>query len=189
MERKELLRMVKRGTLFLSVSVLLILSSERVLYSAKEGPVAYFSMDEGKDNIIEDKSGNGSDGTIHGSTWIKGKFGAALSFNGVDNYIDCGNKETLNITDNLTISAWVKRGVFDTDLGIVGKLDWNKNHGGYGLRWYSDNRIYFYIKDKEADNANSIGLIFVTYELDTTDWVHLTATYKASEHTANLFVN
>ncbi len=39
--------------------------------------------------------------------WVAGKFGGALKFDGVDDYVDCGNGPSLNITGDLTVSAWV----------------------------------------------------------------------------------
>ena len=37
-----------------------------------------------------------------------GKFGNALHFDGVNDYVDAGNTSSLNITGNLTVEAWVK---------------------------------------------------------------------------------
>ncbi|RLI91232.1 MAG: hypothetical protein DRO95_04750, partial [Candidatus Altiarchaeales archaeon] len=54
-----------------------------------------------------DISKYGNDGTIYGATWTDGKFGKALSFDGVDDYVDCGNDSSLDITDAITIEAWI----------------------------------------------------------------------------------
>jgi len=37
-----------------------------------------------------------------------GVFGSALYFNGQNAYVDCGNDESLNITDEITVEAWAK---------------------------------------------------------------------------------
>ncbi len=43
------------------------------------------------------------------SPWTDGKFGHALSFNGIDDYLDAGNYASLDITGNaITVSAWIK---------------------------------------------------------------------------------
>jgi hypothetical protein len=73
-----------------------------------KGLVAYWSFDEGSGNIAYDSSGNGNHGTIYGAKWTQGKFGQALSFDGVDDWVDVGNPAILNITDAITIEAWVK---------------------------------------------------------------------------------
>ena len=73
------------------------------------GPVAYWAMDEGSGSVINDKSGNGNNGTlVNGATWAQGKHGNALSFDGVDDYVDAGSDSSLNITNAITIEAWVK---------------------------------------------------------------------------------
>lgn len=36
-----------------------------------------------------------------------GKYGSALTFDGVDDYVDCGNDSSLNIVDDITIEMWI----------------------------------------------------------------------------------
>jgi len=77
------------------------------------GLVAYWSFDEGTGNTAYDASGNGNNGTLtNGPKWTKGKSGSALSFDGSNDYVDCGSDESLDITDEITIEAWVKAASF-----------------------------------------------------------------------------
>ncbi len=71
------------------------------------GLVALWHMNEGTGSTISDSSGNGNTGTINGATWVDGKFGKALSFDGVDDYVDAGNDASVKVTEDLTISFWV----------------------------------------------------------------------------------
>lgn len=57
----------------------------------------YAQSDEGSGNVVKDISGNGNDGVVYGAMWVDGKFGKALSFDGKDEYIDCGNNASLDI--------------------------------------------------------------------------------------------
>jgi len=46
----------------------------------------------------------------------RAKTAGALQFDGKDDYVDCGNDESLNITEAITIEAWVRHdegGVYD----------------------------------------------------------------------------
>ena len=71
--------------------------------------VGYWSFDDVQGTVVRDQSGSGNDGTINGApVSISGPFGNALQLDGVSDYVDCGNAESLNITDKLTVSAWVK---------------------------------------------------------------------------------
>jgi len=72
---------------------------------------AHFNLTGIAGGIAHDTSGNGNDGTIYGAKWVDGKFGKALSFDGVDDYVDCGNDSSLDIeasSGKLTYAVWVK---------------------------------------------------------------------------------
>ncbi len=73
-------------------------------------PVGSWSFDEGIGTITNDSSGNDNNGTlINGPTWTDGQINKALSFDGVDDYVDYGNDESLHFgTGDISISFWVK---------------------------------------------------------------------------------
>jgi hypothetical protein len=76
--------------------------------------VGYWPFDEGSGTIAKDYSGNGNDGTlcngstcgVQGPTWTTGKVGGALSFDGVDDYVD--TSLIFNSPSYFTVAAWVK---------------------------------------------------------------------------------
>ncbi|MHC4533816.1 MAG: LamG domain-containing protein [Planctomycetota bacterium] len=71
--------------------------------------VGYWKFDEGSGNVAYDLSDYTNDGAINGGPeWVAGKIGAALDFDGSDDYVDCGNHPSLNINDKITVAAWVK---------------------------------------------------------------------------------
>jgi hypothetical protein len=73
---------------------------------------AYWKFDEGSGTTAYDSSGNGNDGVFNGDPqWVAGKYGGALSFNG-DDYLDCGNGDSLQIQDEITMSCWFKIDAF-----------------------------------------------------------------------------
>ncbi|GAI48008.1 unnamed protein product, partial [marine sediment metagenome] len=60
------------------------------------------------DAFIKDSSGNGNHGSpINGTTFTQGKIGKARSFDGSDDYVDCGSGASLDITGAITIEAWI----------------------------------------------------------------------------------
>ena len=78
----------------------------RLPVAARErGLVLYLPMVSPHGNILQDFSGYGNHGTIHGATWTQGKFGKALSFDGVDDYVEIPDFSGVN--DQITITAWV----------------------------------------------------------------------------------
>ena len=58
--------------------------------------------------------------------------GNALVFNGINDYVDCGNDASLNINDALTLEAWIKTFTI-TNARIISK--WG-NYSGYEMAEY-----------------------------------------------------
>ena len=82
-----------------------------VLTSTSELPsgcVALWKMDTGYGGIAKDFTESGHDGIIHGASWIDGKYGKALSFDGND-YVALGNATTYPIYGrSRSIAVWFK---------------------------------------------------------------------------------
>ncbi len=77
----------------------------------KNGLVLYLSFDEGQGDVAKDLSGKGHDGDIQKAKWADGKFGKALSFNGVDSFVEIPFSDDFIITDAITLAAWVTANV------------------------------------------------------------------------------
>jgi len=87
------------------------LSAEEVqeIYSqAAGGLMAHWKFDEGEGDIAYDSTGN-SHGTIYGAKWTTGQLDGALSFDGIDDYVEVPDNNSQQITTNqITLSAWIK---------------------------------------------------------------------------------
>ncbi|MBN2000538.1 T9SS type A sorting domain-containing protein [candidate division KSB1 bacterium] len=72
-----------------------------------KGLVGHWTFDEGSGTVAADASGLGNDGDITGAEWIPGRVGSgALSFDGATTLVNVPHDMTLEITDQLTLSAW-----------------------------------------------------------------------------------
>ena len=106
---------------------------------SSSGAVAYWSFDDASGTIASDSSGNGNNGTlINGPVWTAGKFGGALTLDGINDYVNVGNPASLRIVGNLSICGWVypKRGGF-----IMAKS--NGGNRDYGIYYSSSNNLQF----------------------------------------------
>ncbi|HHE76850.1 MAG TPA: LamG domain-containing protein [Candidatus Parcubacteria bacterium] len=145
--------------------------------------VGYWSFDGSTINgtTVQDLSGNGNDGTIHGATPTIGKVGQALSFDGVDDYVDCGNDESLNITDEITIEAWVK-GIYSGDSkGLICK---GQSGNAVDVNYYvffNGGQARFYIGDGTIYNG------IYSYPLTDNQWYYLVFTLDATH--LNLYID
>ena len=72
------------------------------------GLVAAYSFNEGSGGTLIDRTGNGRTGTLNGPAWTPaGKFGGALSFDGLNDWVTVADANALDLTTGMTIEAWV----------------------------------------------------------------------------------
>ncbi len=65
-------------------------------------------MNEGSGTILADWTGKGHTGTLSGAAWTPaGRFGGALSFDGVNDWVTVADAADLDLTTGLTLEAWV----------------------------------------------------------------------------------
>ena len=72
------------------------------------GLVLWLKFNEGSGTIAYDSSFYNNHGTITGAVWTNGKFGKALSFDGVDDYVRVSNSQSLANVGKVTATLWVK---------------------------------------------------------------------------------
>jgi len=142
------------------------------------GLQAYWPLNQLINDQLKDISGNNNHGTNHGATPTtdqKGKKKGAMSFNGVDNYINCGGNTSLNITDELTLNAWIyiKTASQNTPLVIVKASNYRETYRFGDLT----NRIIFY---GSHDGSNWDYNIQGKSHLSNNCWYNITATLSQS---------
>ena len=72
------------------------------------GLVAAYGFEEGAGTLVADSSGNGNTGTNAGATWTtSGKYGGALVFNGTSAKVTIPDSASLDLTNAMTLEAWV----------------------------------------------------------------------------------
>ena len=97
--------MKKLKTVILT-TIMIVLISSLSLAGINDGLVAHYPFD----GNANDASGNGNNGTVHGATLIGDRFGNAnsfYSFDGWDDYINCGNSPLFDVNHH-SIIAWIK---------------------------------------------------------------------------------
>jgi hypothetical protein len=73
------------------------------------GLVAAYSFNEGSGTTLIDRTGFGRTGTVSGATWsAAGRFGGALSFDGVNDIVTIADHNSLDLTTGMTLEAWVR---------------------------------------------------------------------------------
>jgi Concanavalin A-like lectin/glucanases superfamily/Galactose oxidase-like, Early set domain/Bacterial Ig domain len=72
------------------------------------GLVVAYGFNEGSGTTVTDSSGSNNAGTITGATWAQGRFGNALSFNGISDIVRIPASSSLNVSSAMTLEAWIK---------------------------------------------------------------------------------
>ena len=154
---------------------------------AATGMVAGYAFSEGSGTTTADASGSGLTGTLVGSpTWVAGRNGTGLSFNGSSTYVDLGTSAALGFTGSMTLSAWVYETANVGDDGqIVAKSD-----GGSG--WQLKSTPDTGARTFGIAITNSSGGYVQRYSstvraLNT--WYHVAGVYDATARTLNIYVN
>ncbi|MGD9696375.1 MAG: LamG-like jellyroll fold domain-containing protein [Thermoleophilia bacterium] len=147
----------------------------RVSTPTTEGLVAAYGFDEGTGSVARDASGNGNTGAINGATWTgSGKHGGALDFDGTNDLVTVADDDSLDLTDGLTFSAWVKPGT-TSGWQTVGMKE---ESGSFAWALYGNTSSSKYQAElgTQVDDYLTNG----TPQLATGTWVHLAVTYDGS---------
>ena len=137
-------------------------------------------LDEGSGNTTKDSSGQGNDGTlVNGPTWVDGKYGKALSFNGSDDYVS--TPLSLNTVPK-TYEAWIYHPT------ISGGWKWiiGNDNGNYNGHFIVTNGstakfefVYCYPSTCDSYPSNST--------LSPNQWYHVVASVSSTN--VKIFIN
>lgn len=127
-----------------------------------------------------DVSGNGNDGTVFGATFTADRFGGALSFDGVNDYVSVPDNDSLDLTDDLTLGLWLKRvGGYNLPGYLINKTFLTSpSHGNFNLYTQIgyDDVVGFDIPYGDDQIVRS------TTFFDQPEWHHVVLTKSGNEY-------
>ena len=149
---------------------------------APTGLVAAYGFEEASGANATDSSPAGSTGAISGAIRsTDGRFGRALSFDGVNDLVNVPDANTLDLTTGMTLSAWVR----PTALGDWRTVVMKSRPGGlaYALYAHTDtNRPAGVIQTASEQDARG-----GASQLPLNAWTHLATTYDGAN--VRLYLN
>ncbi|MDT8301020.1 MAG: LamG-like jellyroll fold domain-containing protein [Sedimentisphaerales bacterium] len=156
----------------------------RISSSSGDGSlVGWWKLDETEDDQASDSSGNRIDGTLTqmnpATDWVTGKLGGGLDFDGFNDYVNCGNDSSLDITDEITLAAWIKMASRPARNHWSDVL-WKENAYSLYLTGQEDTETvlsaYFVLNTGTLDTWKDADII-----LPLNTWVHVAVTYDGTD--------
>jgi len=118
-----------------------------------------------------------------------------LLFNGSSSYLNCGNNIAANITNAITVEAWVKTFAFGTNQyrTIVGRATGDIVDGcglQYGLssNWNNGDRLEFWAHKVGFTDCNGSAYV-VSSPISLNVWYHVVGTYDSSTGLQKIYLN
>lgn len=138
--------------------------------------VGYWSLNEGTGLSALDLSTYGNNATLkNGVAWTTGKFGKALNFDGVNDYVSVSDSNSLDLTNALTIEAWVYPTVLSSYPRIISKESGNYAYP-YALE-VSSNKVVLYVK-LQGSSSNEQLAAQANTNLSLNTWTHVVVTWN-----------
>ena len=154
------------------------------------GCVLELKMDEGEGVVVHDSSGYGNHGDLKPGpapnypTWVDGKFGKALSFDGVDDYIVSASAISISGTGLRTLEFWSYVNAITVHPHLVGWGDQTALNTMFKAAIYSptEGSGTWFLWGRGGGNDWDTQVAVVVGE-----WLHHTITYDGT--TAEWFMN
>jgi hypothetical protein len=139
--------------------------------------VAGYNFDEGSGLTANDSSGNANNATINnGASFVSGVFNDAIRVDGDDDYLSVANNASLNMTDELTISAWVKWNI-DPSTGSQWASIVNKNVDSQYRFQHNHNNSFFEFAVRTTSGGRWVNSLTSPV---VGQWYHIVGTYDGA---------
>jgi hypothetical protein len=150
----------------------------------KLGLVAYWAMDENGETTAYDNQSTNNGTLVNSPTWKSSSdcvSGSCLGLNGSNQYVDCGNDESLDITEAITVEAWIRPNVGTGQQGIIGTHAFNTAYSMY-VRHAPGNDVAVMFTD-----LNGTRHYVIAGTLTYGEWYHLVGTFNGT--VMKLYIN
>lgn len=147
--------------------------------------VAQWNMDEGSGTTLIDASAYQNNATTVGNpAWVAGKIGQALQLDGNSQYATAQSNGSLDLSNAITITAWVKPEKTATQY-IIKKASLDVTDG-YELGLSSTGQAFFRINQFTSQDIYKVTSV-AHYPTNGTTWMHVAATFDGSA--LKLYIN
>ena len=142
-------------------------------------PINRWKLDDGPGLIAIDSAGTSNGNLINGPTWTTGKLNGALSFDGINDYVDTAAK-AWGISNNFTVSAWIyaTADTNDNNIWSIGNSGDYTNAGILGLR--APRQLMFIFYDPSS-GINYERVYSPANAVPLNTWTHVAGVVKSGD--------
>ncbi len=161
----------------------------------ESGLVGHWTFDGDKMNLssstaeILDSSGYGNNGNWmnHSTTTTIGKMGQALQFDGIDDYINIGNPESINPTNEMSISVWVKTSGTAVKCIVCkwSSLGSYNDTQSYAVYMLTDGRVVWAVNATNGNDNPLTGVIAINNGV----WHHIVVTAQNGTNNQKIYID
>ncbi len=141
---------------------------------------------KGSGTTWKDLSGNNNTGTLTNGPSFSGTNSGCIVFDGTDDYVNCGNDSSLNPSNGISVSVWVK---FTSTINNTRQMMVEKHTTNASGWWFAgeNNKIVWLVMgtsggEKMIDLTNNTSIISGTI-------YNIVGTYDGTGSTLKLYVN
>lgn len=137
--------------------------------SLRSGILGYWKFEESSGTTAFDETGNSNDGTyVSSPTIVTGKVGSCRSYNGINQYVDCGDAGISGTS--YSVSAWIITNSVAVNRVIVGYRTDNQGNVTNLIQLDQNNAdARFLVRDNSSNIANASA----SSVLSVSTWYHL----------------
>lgn len=149
---------------------------------------ARWHLNEATNATVLDTSGNGRDGTpISSPASVAGKLNNALSFNGSNQYVNCGNIANFERTQAFSLMKWIKTSMTGS-AHFINHIKDGAPYIGWQLYKHTDQKLNFSLINNSANNTIQVS---GSTSINTGLYVFIVMTYNGSSSASGvkLYVN
>ena len=124
-----------------------------------------------------DISGNGNNGTLVNGVGYSSVNGGVMTFDGVNDYVNCGNSSAFNQTNALTLSTWAKINSFASTNTLIGKQWCYGNQYSYSLAIDTQGKLQFYYSLDGGYCGGTFASYISSNPISTNTWYNIVLSF------------
>lgn len=149
---------------------------------------AMWLFDEGDGAVVTDSSNQDNEGQIHGASWVDGKFGKALEFDGTDDWVEIPHSDSVGFEAGASFTLTVHFKGTKVGGSLAGK---NYEDKSQVLPWYmlwnggGDNKVTFFLRNTDSQSFRPQS----TTEIGDDQWHFIAGRADADAGKATLWID